>query len=105
MVVKEKLMARESHDWKVFGPDGVYVASCRDPKTAAIVVDEYGRGSVVKFGHTKIVWREGFEQISAGDSLDMCATVLKNRKAEIIKASYIRAYGQEHYDNVMAGRA
>ncbi|WP_458098565.1 hypothetical protein [Roseomonas sp. WA12] len=65
--------------WKVFRR-GEYVASCHYAEDAAAVVGLSG-GDVRFGGHAKrdIVFTEGAEEVSAADSYDGAAAVMRDR--------------------------
>ncbi len=65
--------------WKVYDAAGKYEAACKSPETAAAVVSLLGHGATIKGGHGHIVWREGKERISAGDSYDVVAETCHKR--------------------------
>jgi len=67
--------------FKIFSPLGEYVASCVHLEDAAALVALYGDGAQVRDGHTKksTLWTEGAEQISAGESYDGAAAVMRSR--------------------------
>ena len=56
--------------FKVYNPDGEYVAACKFAEDAAAIVAAYGDGATIRYGHRKVVFREGSEGASAGDSYD-----------------------------------
>ena len=80
---------------KVFDHNGVYQAACKEIACAAILVEFYGKGSTIRFGHSKadIVWTEGQEGQPATESYDHVAEVTaakwreRNMKA-LKKAGY-----------------
>ena len=53
--------------WKVYGPNGEYVASCKYVSDAALLVSNYRDGAVIKDRHKKIVWREGIDGKAHGN--------------------------------------
>ncbi|HET7413417.1 MAG TPA: hypothetical protein VFJ18_12235 [Pararhizobium sp.] len=65
--------------WKVYRA-GEYVAACKYAEDAACLVSM--SGGVVKHGHNLIVWREGSEEFSAGESYDRAARIMKSRRYE-----------------------
>lgn len=77
--------------WKVYR-DKEYVAACKYPEDAAILVS--AAGGVVKHGHSLVVWTEGSEDFSAGESYDNAATVMADRLNAYQAASFERAYGK-----------
>lgn len=65
--------------WKVFNPSGEYVASCKHPEDAGMIVSGYGKGATIRDGHTHVVWREGAEEQPAGESYDNVQVVCNAR--------------------------
>jgi hypothetical protein len=72
-----------SPDWKVYR-DGVYVASCKHAEDAAALVSL--SGGEVRFTHRLVVWREGCEAYSAGQSYDGAAALMYDRVREHFEA-------------------
>ena len=66
-----------SPPWKVYR-DNEYVASCKYAEDAAALVS--ASGGAVKYGHSLVVWREGQEEFSAGESYDSAAEVMHARR-------------------------
>ena len=50
-----------SPQWKVYTPEGEYVASTKHTEGASLLVNLYGTGSTIRFDHRKIVWTEGLD--------------------------------------------
>lgn len=69
--------------------DGEYVASCKYYEDAAMLVAING---VVKYGHGKIIWREGQEEIEAGESYDHASDIMRARVRAIHERSYAKAH-------------
>jgi hypothetical protein len=66
--------------WKIYDQDRNYVAATIDATLAAAVVGSAGGdGWAVKIDG-RIVWREGQEQASAGDSYDDAAELMYARQ-------------------------
>lgn len=65
--------------WKVYNPDGKYVASCVHEEDAACLIAMYGKGAQIRDGHVKKVWIEGEEAQPAGESYDFVAYTIENR--------------------------
>ena len=67
--------------FKVFDSEGVYQAACKRPEEAAAVVALLGQGATIRDGHTKkdIVWHEGAEDQTAGESYDFVASKVYER--------------------------
>ena len=80
-----------SPQWKVYR-DGEYVAACKYAEDAAAMVSV--SGGVVKHGHSLIVWREGSEKYSAGESYDGAARVMEQRRYDAYAAAYQKAHGK-----------
>jgi hypothetical protein len=68
-----------SPDYKVYNPRGKYIAACKFPEDAAMIVAGYGKGATIRLGHRIIVWREGSELQEAGESYDYVAQVCYER--------------------------
>ena len=58
--------------FKVYTPEGEYVASCHYASDAGAIVNLYGDGATIRDGHRKanVVWTEGSEEQPAGESYD-----------------------------------
>ena len=82
--------------FKVYNPEGEYVAACKYPEDAAAVVAAHGPGAQIRDGHTRVVspagrgetprlrlarwgWHEGHEDAPAGESYDVVAQTVVNR--------------------------
>lgn len=69
--------------WKVYAPPGGagsrYVAACRYPEDAAVLVALHGAGAQIKLRHRKIVWKEGAEAHPAAESYDSAARIILRR--------------------------
>ncbi|ETV28924.1 hypothetical protein K3Z95_01355 [Pseudomonas aeruginosa] len=75
-------MSKKPVAWmKVYDPAGNYVASCVAAEAGAALMAMYGDGAEIRNGHSKknAIWREGFEQQSAGESYDFVAAVVADR--------------------------
>lgn len=70
-----------SPKWKVFNPQGKYVASCLHIEDAAAIISAYGEGATLRWGHRKCdtFWIEGEECAEAGDSYDRVARIVGKR--------------------------
>lgn len=66
--------------WKVYSPSGDYIASCKAPVFAAMIVASLGDGATIRWGHRQIVWTEGQEAIPAGESYDVVAQTCYDRR-------------------------
>ena len=69
-----------SPQWKVYDPNGVYQAACKEIEAAAAVVSFYGDGSTIKLRHGDVVWMEGlYNDGIACENYDGCAAVVYGR--------------------------
>lgn len=68
-----------SPKWKVYNPDGEYIAACRYVEDALFLMAFNGDGSVIKFDHRVLVWTEGKEETRASESLDRAAVICDER--------------------------
>jgi len=68
--------------YKVYTADNEYIASVKSPIDGAILVGAHTHGTV-RYGHSKtcIIWNEGNEDFSAGESWDLAADVMADRLA------------------------
>ena len=83
MLVESKVSNRgmimaASPPYKVFR-DGEYVASVKYLEDAAAIVGMSGEGGVVKYGHNKVIWTEGSEELEASESYDGAAAIMQAR--------------------------
>ncbi len=78
-----------SPEWKVYravaSSGSEYVASCKYAEDAAALVAVLGDGATIRYRHKLIVWTEGEENVSAGDSYDAVATIAHERAAMVSK--------------------
>lgn len=70
--------------WKIYSDDtnGLqYQAAVKDIYIAAMIVAFMGAGAQIRDGHSPkcIVWREGYEAQSAGESYDYTESVVMER--------------------------
>lgn len=67
--------------YKIYNPQKEYIGSMKYREDAAAMVSFLGNGAKVLLGHNKkaILWHEGHEEISAGESYDRAAEVMKQR--------------------------
>lgn len=82
-----------SPQFKIFNPSGEYVAACKYAEDAAALAAILGEGTKIKHGHSHVVWTEGAEDMSAGESYDYVAGVVFARikkKGE----DYMRSVGR-----------
>ena len=77
--------------WKVYSPTE-QVGAVRYAEEAAALVSLYGDGGQVKVDG-RIVWREGRESQTAGESFDFAAGVMHGRRRENAEAHYQRVMG------------
>ena len=66
--------------YKVYNPSGAYVASCKHAEDAAAIVNLYGNGAQIRIGHSRVVWHEGHEKETAGNSYDIVAQTVHERE-------------------------
>lgn len=66
---------------KVYNAAGEYLASFKYEEDAAVLVAALGDGASIRIGHSKrsVVWTEGKETQSAGESYDHVATTIRGR--------------------------
>jgi hypothetical protein len=57
--------------------EGEYIGALKYAEDAAAVVSL--AGSLIKYDHGKTIWREGHEEVSAGESYDRAAAIMLNR--------------------------
>lgn len=90
---------------KLFDPQGAYQAACKEIAAAAILVEFYGEGSTIRFGHAKadIVWTEGQEGQPATESYDYVTSVTDERwRQRNIRALKRSGYTDEQISQMMA---
>jgi hypothetical protein len=68
--------------FKIYTPDGEYVAACKYAEESACLVAMMGDGATIRDGHSKkdIVWTEGREEQSAAESYDHVAAAIAARR-------------------------
>ena len=66
-------------NYKVYSPDGEFIAACKYPEDAAAVVALQNSGTV-RWRHRKIIWREGKEECFASESYDGAAQIMRSRR-------------------------
>lgn len=69
--------------FKVYSPDREYIGCAKYAVDAAALVSLQGDGATVKHKHGKIIWREGGEEISAGESYDRAVRIMHRRIDDI----------------------
>ena len=90
---------------KVFDGQNNYQAACKEVAAAAILVEFYGEGATIRFGHAKadIVWTEGQEDQPATESYDHVGEVTEQRWRERnIEAMKKSGYTDEQIAEIMA---
>ena len=65
--------------FKVYSLGREYIGCLRYAEDAAALVALQGAGATVKYKHRKVIWREGGEEISAGESYDRAARIMRRR--------------------------
>lgn len=65
-----------SPKYKVYSADNEYVASVKYLEDAAALCAMRGNGTTVRLGHGPTIWREGSEEIAAGESYDRAAEIM-----------------------------
>lgn len=87
--------------WKVYrGRE--YVAACRYPEDAAAVVAVAPTDAVIRFRHRLVVWREGAEAFSAGESYDRAAEIMQSRVDESARRYRERVAGRDGREHARA---
>lgn len=80
-----------SPEWKVYrGKE--YIGCCKYPDDAAALVSL--GGGIVKHGHSLVVWTEGSEEFSAGESYDGAARIMLARLRQQSIRNMVRSYGK-----------
>ena len=66
--------------FKIFNPQGKYIAACKHIEDAAMVVGSYGDGAQIRDGHAKkyAVWTQGIDG-DAAESVDEVASLANQR--------------------------
>lgn len=78
-----------SPKWKVYrGRE--YIAACKYPSDAAALAAVCGDETMVRYEHGLLVWWEGHEAQSAGQSYDHAAGVMVERVNDAIRAARAR---------------
>lgn len=60
--------------WKVYNRDGEYIAACKYPEDAAVLVAVQGDGATIRLGHRVVVFEQGADG-DAGESYDQVAAL------------------------------
>ena len=74
--------AENNPNFKVYSPQGEYIASCKYAEDAATLCGMYGDGTIVRYRHSLILWRQGQENVHADESLDVAADIMLKRLSE-----------------------
>ena len=76
-----------SPNWKVYDADGKYQAACKQSMAAAFLMNLYGDGATIRWGHKKrdIAWTEGADGIGS-DSYDTVIDACERKIKEIREA-------------------
>ena len=82
-----------SPEWKVYR-NKEYIGCCRYADDAAALVSL--GGGVIKHGHSMIVWTEGAEGFSAGESYDGAARIMEARVRKAVIAHMVKVNGAEY---------
>lgn len=69
----------------VYAADGLFRASCVHYEDAAVLCSVLGDGAEARKGHAKknMIWHEGHEEFSAGESYDRAAQIMADRMQQI----------------------
>jgi hypothetical protein len=86
-------MMAASPEWKVYR-NKEYIGCCKYAEDAAALV-ALG-GGVIKHGHSMVVWIEGQEDFSAGESYDGAARVMDGRVRKAVIAHMVKVNGAEY---------
>lgn len=88
-----------SPKWKVYR-DGKYIGCVKHAEDAAALVSL--SGGMVKLGHGLVVWREGAEEFSAGESYDGAAQIMHDRETEANRKGYDAIHGAGAFDRALS---
>jgi hypothetical protein len=75
-------------DWKVYNPDGEYIAATKHPEEAAILVAALGDKTQIKYKHCIVVWTEGKEDQGAAASYQHVAQVCIDRVNQVRRQNF-----------------
>jgi hypothetical protein len=84
--IKRGEMMAATHSYKVYTDGGMYIASCKYPTYAAMIVTGIA-GGTIRYGHQHIVWREGHEAQPAGESYDFVESTVNDRVTQLVEAT------------------
>lgn len=76
--------------WKVYNGSNEYQGCVHDVTLAAALVSLLGKGSTIRHGHRTILWREGSEELEAGESYDRVVEIVYDRLDEMKRKAYGR---------------
>lgn len=65
--------------WRVYDPQGQYVAVLKHAEDAAALVALHGDSATIRLGAKTILWTEGAEAHPAGESFDRVASTVHER--------------------------
>jgi hypothetical protein len=82
-----------SPNYKIYY-NGEYRAACKYIEDAACLVAFLGKGAVIKFYHSFVMWKEGYEKQSASESYDYVAEVAEKRFKEYSLKKWGRYHGK-----------
>lgn len=82
--------------FKLYDPQGLYVAAFKFPEDAAALLGVYGAGSKLRdrWSGSRVVWREGEELTGAADSYDTVAQIVWQRVDSYQQAAYRKIHGE-----------
>lgn len=80
------------HNWHIFNDQGEHVATCKYAEDAAAFVSITGNGATVKSVYDEVLWTEGKENHSAGESYDGTASILHARLSACASRRSLRRY-------------
>jgi hypothetical protein len=81
--------------YKVYDAEGVYQGCAKHPSmAAAMIAMTSAPGQTIRFGHSFVVWREGSEEIEAGESFDQVAQTVFERVSAMQEKQYARTYSR-----------
>lgn len=83
-----------SPKFKVYNARDQYMAACKEPEAAAVLVSFYGVGSRIRYGHLWVLWTEGDEPIPAAESYDTVARIVHQRLADLQDEAFHKVYGR-----------
>lgn len=88
-----------SPKWKIYR-DGKYIGCVKHAEDAACLVSM--SGGMVKLDHSLVVWREGEEEFSAGESYDGAAQIMHDREEDAYRKGYDAIHGAGAFDRALA---